>query len=128
MKRFIAFLITLLMICGSAICEDVATPTDLIEEDLIEIEDDDWGKIEITFERKVYISMDKEPEYLGDTMTLVATLVDFQPEDCYTIYWQYSPDQNQWHNIDGEHQQTVTITIDKTNYKNWWRVLVELEG
>ena len=77
MKRFIAFLITLLMICGSAICEDVATPTDLIEEDLVEIEDDDWGKIEITFERRVYISMDKEPEYLGDTMILVATLVDF---------------------------------------------------
>ena len=128
MRKFIALVIAFMILCcGSAISEDAATPTDLVEEELVEIEDDDWGEISITFERRVYISMDKEPQYLGDTMTLTATLVDFQDDDVYTIYWQYSSDQIDWNNVDGEHTQTFTVTIDATNYMNWWRVLVHLE-
>jgi len=103
MKKLIALLIALICLFGSAVSESPATPTDLIE-DYIEIEDDDWGKISIEFERRVYISIDKEPQFAGDTMILTATLVDFQPEDRYRIYWQYSIDQVTWFDIEGEHK------------------------
>ncbi len=127
MKRFMAFLLAMICLwCGSAVSEYAATPTDL-EEELVEIDDEDWGEIEIEFERKVYISMETEPHYIGDEMRLVATLIDFQPEDKYRIYWQFSLDGLTWTNIEGEHQQTITIVIDNKNYKYWWRVLVEME-
>lgn len=105
MRKFIALVMAFLILCcGSAMSEDAATPTDLIEEELVEIDDDDWGEISIEFERRVYISMDKEPQFAGDTMILVATLVDFQPQDRYRIYWQYSFDQITWYDIEGEHE------------------------
>lgn len=125
--RFIALIITfILCFVGSAMSEGVATPTDL-DEKLFEFNDDDWGEIHIEFERKVFITMEKEPKYLGDEMTLIATLIDFQPEDRYRIYWQYSNDEINWTNIEDEHLQTFTIVIDKTNCNYWWRVLIEME-
>lgn len=105
MRKFIALVIAFVILCcGSAISENAATPTDLIEEELVEIDDDDWGEISIEFERRVYISIDKEPQFAGDTMILTATLVDFQPQDRYRIYWQYSIDQVTWFDIEGEHK------------------------
>ena len=126
MKTIALILVFIFCFVGCAISENVATPTD-IEEQLVEIDDEDWGTIEIEFERRVFISIDKEPQYLGDEMSLVATLVDFQPEDRYTIYWQYSEDELNWINIENEHLQTFTIVIDNTNCNYWWRVLVETE-
>ena len=125
--RFIALIIAVILcFVGSAMSEVVATPTDL-DEKLFEFNDDDWGEIRIEFERKVFITMEKEPKYLGDEMTLIATLIDFQPEDRYRIYWQYSNDEINWTNIEDEHLQTFTIVIDKTNCNYWWRVLIEME-
>ena len=125
--KFIAFiLVFVLCFIGSAMSESVATPTDL-DEKLFELNDDDWGEIHIEFERRVFITMEKEPKYLGDEMTLIATLIDFQPEDRYRIYWQYSNDEINWTNIEDEHLQTFTIVIDKTNCNYWWRVLIEME-
>ena len=122
--KFIAFvLVFVLCFIGSAMIENVATPTDLVE-----IEDEDWGTIEIQFERRVFISTDKEPKYLGDEMILVATLIDFQPEDRYMIYWQYSEDGENWIDIENEHQQTITIIMNTVNCHYWWRVLIKLEG
>ena len=124
--KVIAFILAfILCFVGSAIGENVATPTDM--EELIEIDDDDWGTIEITFERKVFISINKEPKFLGDEMILTAILIDFQPEDKYIIYWQYSTDEINWINIDHEHQQNLTIIIDNNNYQYGWRVLIKLE-
>ena len=122
MKFIALILVFVLCFIGSAISESVATPTDLIE-----IEDEDWGTIEIQFERRVFISTDKEPQYLGDEMILVATLIDFQPEDRYMIYWQYSEDGENWIDIENEHQQTITIIMDTINCHYWWRVVVTLE-
>lgn len=127
MKKLIALLIALICLFGSAVSESPATPTDLIEEELVEIDDDDWGEISIEFERRVYISIDKEPQFAGDTMILTATLVDFQPEDRYRIYWQYSIDQVTWFDIEGEHEQIFTTIIDYGNCDNWWRVVVHME-
>lgn len=128
MKKFMALLLILCLLCSGSAISDVATPTDLEEEELIEIDDDDWGEVNpVLFDRRVFISMEKPPEYFGDTMTLVAVLMDFQPNDQYTIYWQQSTDEINWLNIDGEHQQTYTVIIDETNYLNSWRVLIVME-
>jgi len=126
MKLIAFILVFIFCFVGGAISENVATPTDL-DEVLVEIEDDDWGEIEIQFERRVFISTDKEPQYLGDEMILVATLIDFQPEDRYTITWQYSEDTENWIDIENEHQQTITIIMDTINCHYWWRVVVTLE-
>ena len=123
MKFIALILVFVLCFIGSAMSESVATPTDLVE-----IEDDDWGTIEIQFERRVFISTDKEPKYLGDEMILVATLIDFQPEDRYMIYWQYSEDGENWIDIENEHQQTITIIMNTVNCHYWWRVSIKLEG
>ena len=123
MKFIALILVFVLCFIGSAMSENVATPTDLIE-----IEDDDWGIIEFQFERRVFISTDKEPKYLGDEMILVATLIDFQPEDRYMIYWQYSEDGENWIDIENEHQQTITIIMNTVNCHYWWRVSIKLEG
>lgn len=123
MKFIVLILVFVLCFIGSAMSESVATPTDLVE-----IEDDDWGTIEIPFERRVFISTDKEPQYLGDEMILVAILVDFQPEDRYMIYWQYSEDDENWIDIENEHQQTITIIMNAVNCHYWWRVVVQIEG
>ena len=131
--RFIALILAfILCFVGSAISEDIATPTDIPideeeDEELFTIEDDDWGEIEIEFERRVFISMEKEPKYLGDEMSLVATLIDFQPEDRYTIYWQYSEDELNWTSVEDEHQQIFTVILDSINCHYSWRVLIKLE-
>lgn len=127
MKKLIALLIALICLFGSAVSESPATPTDLIEEELVEIDDDDWGEIDIEFERQVFLTIGKDPQYLGDEMILIATLVNFKPEDNYEIFWQYSTDENLWIPIDGEHEKTLTVIIDKNNYDYWWRVSVKME-
>lgn len=127
MRKFIALVIAFLILCcGSAMSEDAATPTDI--EELVEIEDDDWGEINIEFERQVFLTIGKDPQYLGDEMILIATLVNFKPEDNYEIFWQYSADENLWIPIDGEHEKILTVIIDENNYDYWWRVSVKMEG
>ena len=129
MRKFIALVIAFVILCcGSAISENAATPTDLIEEELVEIDDDDWGEIDIEFERQVFLTIGKDPQYLGDEMILIATLVNFKPEDNYEIFWQYSTDENLWIPIDGEHEKTLTVIIDENNYDYWWRVSIQMEG
>ena len=126
MKKLIALLLCFVCLFGYACGESPATPTDL--EEFIELEEDDWGQIDIVFERKVYITIDKKPEYIGDTLVLVATLVDFKPDDEYTIYWQYSTDSSEWINLADEHTQKLIVVTNNDNYANWWRVFVKVEG
>ena len=81
MKKFIALVLAFVMLLGGCVISEEATPTDLMpieEEELVEIDDDDWGEITVAmFERRVYIVIEKEPKYFDDTMTLTAVLVDF---------------------------------------------------
>ena len=121
MRRIFALFLALLLVFGVSGAEDAATPTDLYEIE-------DWGEIEIEFERSVYLTVEKEPEYFGDEMRLLATLVDFRPDDQYTIYWQYSLDEVEWITLEDENWFTFTIIIDENNYNYWWRVVVKLEG
>ena len=99
-----------------------------VASDLVEFEEDDWGEVTIAFKREVYISFLREPKYLGDTVTLVASLVNFRENDHYTIFWQYSEDGQNWISIDGEDERTYTFILDAINCHYVYRVLIELEG
>ncbi len=84
--------------------ESSATPTDLTSNELIEIEDNDYGQIEaILIERKVYIS----PSYNNNMVIFTAVLIDFKPNDTISFTWQYNVDkQSEWITIQNETQQT----------------------
>ena len=126
MKRLIAFLLFFICLFGVAYADSSATPTDL--DDLIEIDDENWGEIDIPFERKVYITVDEEPLHIGDLVTLTAVLVDFLPEDNVLFQWEYSADEEDWILIDDATEQIYTFILDEINVHNLYRVVVKLEG
>lgn len=130
MKKLIAILFILICLFGTACGESSATPTDLEEyEEYCEFEDDDWGYIDIPRERKVYIVIDKDPEYLGDKVTLIAVLVDFLPEDKVTFQWQYATENKEdtdWIFIDDANKQSYTFILDEINVNYWYRVMVKV--
>ena len=132
LKRIAAFLLALLLIFNPmcmrpAYAADYpATPTDMYE-DVIEIDDDDWGQIDPDmFERKVYIEMVQEPCYYGDEVILVAILVDFQPEDNPTFEWQYSIDCEEWFTLENETDQIYRFIISHENAEYYYRVVVRI--
>lgn len=118
MKKFISLLLILFLIFNaesSAMAE------------YMEFDDDDWGYIDITFERQVYITMEEEPQYYGDTVTFIAVLMNFKQEDKVTFQWQYAIKPQEWISIEGANEQTYTFILDKDNVTYWYRVIVELE-
>ena len=122
MKRLLSVLLCCVLICGVAIAEQPATPTDL--GTVYEIfEDDDWGHID-HFNRQVFVEFLKTPQYYGEEVTLVAILVNFKPEDIYTFEWEYSEDSEVWYLVEDATDQTYTFIIDKDNSAYWWRVKV----
>ena len=120
MKKIIIFLLVIMM-CNLAFGE-TTTPTDLLEE----IDDEDWGEIEIKFERQVFISINNTGKHFGDTVTITATLINFQTDDIYTFQWQYAEALPNWKNIQGAQEQIYSFILTKENYLYWYRVLVEL--
>ena len=125
MKKLVALLLALIYLFGSAMSES-ATPTDLNEYE--QFDDDDWGYIEIKFERKVYISMNEGPKELGDEIILTAVLVDFLEDDIVTFQWQYAANPPDWIFIDDANEQMYTFILNETNWNYWYRVIVELVG
>lgn len=126
MKRLLSFILCLLCILNVAYSDSPATPTDLGE--LEQFDDDDWGYIEIKFERKVYISMNEGPKTIGDEIILTAVLVDFKEDDIVTFKWQYAIKLPNWIFIDDANEQIYTFILDETNLNYWYRVIVELVG
>lgn len=120
MKKLMAFLLVFVCLFGYAIGDSLATPTDLVE-----IDDDDWGSIDIEFPREVYIDISKDPD---DMVTLTAILVNFKQDDIVNFKWQYSTEQLDWIFIDDATEQTYTFMLDDTNMNYWYRVIVNLEG
>lgn len=125
MKKFISLLLILFLIFSYSNAELGATETDLVE--YMEFDDDDWGYIDITFERQVYITMEGEPQYYGDTVIFIAVLMNFKQEDKVTFQWQYAIEPQEWISIEGANEQTYTFILDKDNVTYWYRVIVELE-
>ena len=135
MKRLILLLLCIFLCFSSAIAASRATPTDLEYEEYEEyayFEDNDPGYINIALERKVYISMGREPEKFGDTVTLTAVLVDFKPDDIVTFQWEYckniDAEKLTWILIEDATKQIYTFILDETNINYWYRVIVETEG
>lgn len=133
MKRLIIFLICLFFCIFSVGAASDDTPIELEGEyeEYAYFEDDDPGYIDIELERKVYITMDKEPEKLGDEVTLIAVLVDFHPEDRVKFQWEYAIETEGeivWILIEDANQQTYTLVLDDINITYQYRVIVELEG
>lgn len=130
--KIIALLLAFILcfcIYGSAVSENAATPTDLEEEqELIEIDDDDWGDIDIEFERQVYIDGPIISANIGDTVVLTAILVNFKESDIVQFEWQYTTDLENWHIIEGANKQNYDFILTEENYYYWYRVRVIVEG
>ena len=106
--------------------EPTPEPTEFIsEEEQYEIiEDDDYGQIDL--EPQIVIYADKDCYHIGETVTLRANLINFFLVPIYTIYWQYSLDEQEWTNIEGAHDTMYQYVITKDNYQYYWRVLVKV--
>lgn len=131
MKIMALLLAFILCFCiyGSAVSENAATPTDLEEEqELIEIDDDDWGDIDIEFERQVYIDGPIISANIGDTVVLTAILVNFKESDIIQFEWQYTTDLENWRIIEGANKQNYDFILTEENYYYWYRVRVIVEG
>ena len=130
--KIIALLLAFILcfcIYGSAVSENAATPTDLEEEqELIEIDDDDWGDIDIEFERQVYIDGPIISANIGDTVVLTAILVNFKESDIIRFEWQYTTDLENWRIIEGANKQNYDFILTEENYYYWYRVRVMVEG
>lgn len=121
MKKLIALLLFCICLISSAIGESIATQTDL--------DDADWGQIDIEFPREVFLDINKRPQFIGDTVSLVAILINFKETDKITFYWQYTTDLSaDWNYIQDEHEQTYTFILDDINLHYWYRVIVKWEG
>ena len=125
MKKLMALLLALLCLFGSAMSESPATPTDI--EELVEIEDDDWGNIDIKFERQVYIDVPLSPVSIGENVVFTAILVNFKENDIIKFEWQYTTDLESWSVIEGANKQTYDFILTEENYNYWYRVLVKVE-
>ena len=125
MKKLMALLLALLCLFGSAMSESLATPTDI--EELVEIEDDDWGNIDIEFKRQVYIDVPLSPVSIGETVVFTAILVNFKENDIIKFEWQYTTDLESWSVIEGANKQTYDFILTEENYNYWYRVLVKVE-
>ena len=131
MKIMALLLAFILCFCiyGSAVSENAATPTDLEEkQELIEIDDDDWGDIDIEFERQVYIDGPIISANIGDTVVLTAILVNFKESDIIQFEWQYTTDLENWRIIEGANKQNYDFILTEENYYYWYRVRVIVEG
>ncbi len=79
--------------------------------------------------RSVSIAVHKDADilYEGDQVTLEAVLSGYDNVN-YTLQWRYSLDDQTWQNCPGQTGETMTITMDSTNYKYYWNVLVTITG
>lgn len=64
------------------------------------------------------------PLNLGDTFTLRAELDGYEA-GTYSLQWQYSNQDGIWQNIEGEHGESLTQTLNRENARYSWRVLVD---
>ncbi len=79
--------------------------------------------------RSVSIAVHKDADilYEGDQVTLEAILSGYDNVN-YTLQWRYSLDDQTWQDCPGQTGATMTITMDSTNYKYYWNVLVTITG
>ena len=129
-KRILAFFLAFLMVfcfMPTYAQDDVATPTNIAVTEYVEIDDDDFGEIGPEFiHREVYIDIAEQSATYGEPITLIAILVNFQPDDNPVFTWQYSHDKENWIEIVNEKEKTYTFIVTQENANYWYRVLVTI--
>jgi len=121
MKRFISILLCICFCLCTTGAASSATPTDL------DVTDDNPGWINIKLIPKVYIVVEKPPEYFGDLVVLTAVFVDFQGYKVTNIRWEYAINENEWFPIENGHHKNYIFIFTHTNWLYWYRVFVEWE-
>lgn len=61
---------------------------------------------------------------IGDTVLLKSRIEGLQPDDYYTMQWQYF-DGSQWNDAPGATTDTCSITVNETNAGYLWRLAVK---
>lgn len=72
----------------------------------------------------VVISAESDVVELGGDMVLTAILTGFEDLN-YTLQWQFSTDNANWANVDGETGSTLRVQMNEENRDYFWRVSVD---
>ena len=139
MNKKVAVLILLGLLAGRAAADEVivgATEEPItIEEQEVVLEEEIEKEEEIILEeeneidailsqsRSVYI----DAIVNGYDVILQAHLQNYENVE-YSLQWQVSKDNNSWQDIPGAHGLTYSLTVNKENYSNYYRIAVTITG
>lgn len=132
MNKKVAVLILLGLLAGRATADEVIVETTeepvVIEEQEIEEEEiilEEESEIDtiLSQSRSVYIDAIVD----GYDVTLQAHLQNYENVE-YSLQWQVSKDNSNWQDISGAHGLTYSLTVNKENYNNYYRIAVTITG
>ena len=75
---------------------------------------------------EVYVTWDVPEPIIGDTAHFHAILTGYEGLD-YTMQWQFSPDQKDWTDIEGETKEVMDVIVTEENNLLYWRIVIYLE-
>ena len=118
------------------ITEDVIeeTPEDVVEDEVEESVEEEELIEEVLTEEEVKKQIDdghyvelilkQHPNALGDVVIFEAILHNYAPGHIVDIIWEYSEDDEHWHEIEDEHELTYEFIVTRENMLYWYRVTV----
>ena len=98
------------------------------EETTEKVTDENEANTELPSERSIQVdvSWDVPDPMIGDTAHFKAILDGYDGLE-YTMQWQYSPDDINWHDIPNETNATMDVVVTPENNVVYWRILVYVE-
>ena len=75
----------------------------------------------------LYYYWNDEKPSMGGEVTFVAVLYGYDNLE-YTLQWQESSDNTNWHDVENANETTLRETITRDNYRDFWRVQVVITG
>ena len=90
-------------------------PEDDVEDETTEAPSDDPAPMNIT------ISMERGD---GNAVHLFAEDMQINSADNYSFQWQASRDNEQWFDVEGATEAEYDFTLDETNSKYYWRLVI----
>ena len=132
MNKKVAVLILLGLLAGRAAAEEVIVEAieepvaieeqEVVLEEEIEKEENEIDAI-LSQSRSVYIDA-----IVNDyDVTFQAHLQNYENVE-YSLQWQVSKDNSNWQDISGAHGLTYSLTVNKENYNNYYRIAVTITG
>jgi len=96
-----------------------------MEEELIEeVLTEEEVKKQIDDGHYVELILKQHPQALGDVVIFEAILHNYAPGHIVDIIWEYSEDDEHWHEIEDEHELTYEFIVTRENMLYWYRVTV----